>query len=221
MHCDDISLILNENELSFRIMFYLFCFIFPSMQRKCGSSQFIQPPVAKKINHTNLNNPIILPSVTSRPTRPVLSPTASSNQQPSNEARQLLFVGQKSKFNISEVSQVNKWQLPVQGNTPNLATRPGTVTSIPMNHVKLPDPRIQTRGSSMTKHKSNESRVKITTNQELDPDDILQRKRMHWRIKKQEQRARKAARERELGHQTMVNQSGHSWSNNITHVVQR
>ncbi|MCJ8731686.1 hypothetical protein PDJAM_G00202410 [Pangasius djambal] len=189
-------------------------------QRRCGTSQVIHPPVAQKMNHTNLNNPVILPSVTSRPTRPVLSPTASSNQQPSNEARQLLFEGQKGKTKYSEVSQVNKWQLQVQGNVPTSATRPGTVTSIPMNHVKLSDPQIQTRGSSMTKFKSNQSQLKITTDQELDPDDVIQRKRMHWRIKKQEQRARKAARERELSHQTTLNQSRHSWSNNVTHVVQ-
>lgn len=173
------------------------------------------------MNHTALNNPVILPSVTSRPTRPVLSPTASSNQQRSNEARQLLFEGQKGKPKFSEVSQVNKWQQQVQGNVPTSATRPGTVTSMPMSHVKLSDPRIQTRGSSLTKLRSNQSQLKITANKELDPDDVIQRKRMHWRIKKQEQRARKAARERALSHQTSLNQSRHSWSNNVTHVVQR
>lgn len=191
-----------------------------SSQRKCGTSQVIHPPVAQKINHTALNNPVILPSVTSRPTRPVLSPTASSNQQRSNEARQLLFEGQKVKPKFSEMSQVNKWQQQVQGNVPTSATRPGTVTSMAMSHVKPSDPRIQTRGSSMTKLRSNQSQLKITTNQELDPDDVIQRKRMHWRIKKQEQRARKAARERALSHQTSFNQSRHSWSNNVTHVVQ-
>lgn len=173
------------------------------------------------MNHPDINNPVTLPSVTSRPTRPVLSPTASSNQQPLIEARQLLCGGQKGRTEFSEVSQVKKWQLQVQGNVPTSATRPGTVTSMPMNHVKLSDPRIQIRGSSVTKLKSNQSPLTITANQELDTDDVIQRKRMLWRIKKQEQRARKAARERALSHQTPLNQSRHSWSNNITHVVQR
>ncbi|KAK2860610.1 hypothetical protein Q7C36_004776 [Tachysurus vachellii] len=186
-------------------------------QRKCGSSQVIHLPVAQQPSRTNLNHPVVLPSVTSRPTWPVLSPTASSNQQPSNEARQLLFEGQKGKTTSSEASQVNKWQLQVQGNVHTSATRPGTVTSIPMNHVKLSEPPIQARGSSVTKFKSHQSQLKITPNQEFDPDDAIQRKRMHWRIKKQEQRARKAAREKEL--HTTLNQQRHGWSNNITHVV--
>lgn len=223
VHCGDIPLTVSVNKLSIKIIFFflLFSFLFHQIQRKCGTSQVIHPPVAQKMNHTALNNPVILPSVTSRPTRPVLSPTASSNQQRSNEARQLLFEGQKGKPKFSEVSQVNKWQQQVQGNVPTSATRPGTVTSMPMSHVKLSDPRIQTRGSSLTKLRSNQSQLKITANQELDPDDVIQRKRMHWRIKKQEQRARKAARERALSHQTSLNQSRHSWSNNVTHVVQR
>ncbi|KAG7330071.1 hypothetical protein KOW79_006293 [Hemibagrus wyckioides] len=189
-------------------------------QRKCGSPQVIHLPVAQKMNHTNHNHPVILPSVTSRPTWPVPSPNASSNQQSSNEARHLLFEGQKGKTKCSEVSQVNKWQLHVQGNVPTSATRPGTVTSMPMNHVKLSEPRIQTIGSSVTKFKSNQSQLKTTANQELDPDDVIQRKRMHWRIKKQEQRARKAAREKGLSHQTSLSQLRNSWSNNVTHVVQ-
>lgn len=172
------------------------------------------------MNHTDYNSPVTPPRVTSRPTRHVLSPTASSNQQPLNETRQLLFEGQKGKPNFSEASQVKKWQLQVQGNVPMSATRPSTVTSMPMNHVKLSDPRIQ-RGSSVTKLKSNQKQLTITANQEVDADDVIQRKRMLWRIKKQEQRARKAARERELSHQTALNQSRHSWSNNITHAVQR
>ncbi|KAM9501392.1 uncharacterized protein Hap1MRO34_010673 isoform 1-T4 [Clarias gariepinus] len=189
------------------------------LQRKRCSPQFVHPPVAQKMNRTDLSNPVILPSVTLRPSRPVLSPTASSNQQPSNEAK-LLFEGQKGKAKFSEVAQVNKWQLQIQGNVPTSTTRPGTVTSIPMNHVKLSDPQIQTRGSSVNKIRSNQSQLKITANQELDPDDVIQRKRMLWRIKKQEQRARKAARERELRHQTTLNQRRHCWSNNITHAVQ-
>lgn len=176
----------------------------------------IHLPVAQQPSRTNLNHPVILPSVTSRPTWPVLSPTASSNQQPSNEAKQLLFEGQKGKTTSSEASQVNKWQLQVQGNVHTSATRPGTVTSIPMNHVKLSEPPIQARGSSVTKFKSHPSQLKITANQEFDPDDAIQRKRMQWRIKKQEQRARKAAREKEL--HTTLNQPRHSWSNS-THVV--
>ncbi|KAF7706241.1 uncharacterized protein si:dkey-28a3.2 [Silurus meridionalis] len=171
-------------------------------QRKCSTSQVIHPPVAQKRIHTDFHNPVHLPCVTSRPTRPVLSPTASSNQQPSNEAK------------VSEMSQVNKWQLHIQGNVPTSATRPGTVNSMPMNHVKLSDPRMQTRGSSMTKLKSNQNQSKMAANKELDTDDVVQRKRMLWRIKKQEQRARKAAREREL------NQSRRNWSNNITQEIQ-
>lgn len=174
------------------------------------------------MNHPNLNNPVTLLNITPRPTRPVLSPTAASNQQPLNEARHLLFEGQKGKPKISAASQVKKWQLQVQGNFPTSATRPGTVTSVPMNHVKLSGPGIQTKGgSSVTKLKSNQSPLKITANQELDPDDVVQRKRMLWRIKKQEQRARKAARERELSHEMPLDQSRRSFLNNSTQVVQR
>lgn len=219
MHYGDIPLTEIVNKLT--ILFLLFHFIFHPIQRKCGTSQFIHPPVAQRMNPTDLNNPLALSSIASRPARPVLSPTASSNQQPLNEARQLLFDGQKGKTKFAEVSQVKKWQLQVQGNVPSSATRPGTVTSMPMNHIKLSDPRIQTRGSSMTKLKSNQSPLKKTANQEQDPDDVIQKKRMLWRIKKQEQRARKAARERELNRQTTLNQSRHSWSNNITHVAER
>lgn len=170
------------------------------------------------MNRLDFNYPVTLPSVNSRPTRPVLSPAASSNQQPLNEARQLLFDAQ-GKTKMLEVSQVKKWQLQVQGNAPTSATRPGTVTSMPTNHVKLPDPQIQTRGSPANNITSNQSQLNKSANP--DPDDLVQKKRMHWRIKKQEQRARKAAREKELSQQTALNQSRHSWSNNSTHVVQR
>nr|XP_055052374.1 uncharacterized protein si:dkey-28a3.2 isoform X1 [Misgurnus anguillicaudatus]XP_055052383.1 uncharacterized protein si:dkey-28a3.2 isoform X1 [Misgurnus anguillicaudatus]XP_055052392.1 uncharacterized protein si:dkey-28a3.2 isoform X1 [Misgurnus anguillicaudatus] len=39
---------------------------------------------------------------------------------------------------------------------------------------------------------------KSTPNPEEDPDEVIHRRRMHWRIKKQEQRARKAVRDSEL-----------------------
>ncbi|KAK3545306.1 hypothetical protein QTP70_003652 [Hemibagrus guttatus] len=88
-------------------------------QRKCGSSQVIHLPVAQKMNHTNHNHPVILPSVTSCSTWPALSPTASSNQQSSNEARHLLFEGQKDEAEVcylpdddcsDEPLSENKWR---------------------------------------------------------------------------------------------------------------
>ncbi|TTI61479.1 hypothetical protein Baya_15455 [Bagarius yarrelli] len=188
-------------------------------QRNYGSSPVIRLPVAQKINYTSQNNRVVLPNITLRPVRPVLSPTASSNQQQSIGTRQQLFEEQKGKTNCPELSQVNKRQLQVQGDVPFSATIPDTVTPMPMNHGTLSVPQIQTRGSSMSKFKRNQCQLKMTTNQKLDTDEAIQRKRMHWRIKKQEQRARKAAREKELSHQTTFNQPRRSWSN-ITHEVQ-
>ncbi|XP_036453627.1 uncharacterized protein si:dkey-28a3.2 [Colossoma macropomum] len=180
------------------------------IQRKCISSQVQHQFVAKPASHTNLNNHSVLPVVPLRPTRLVLSPTASnqqSNQQSSN--------GSKAKF--SETSQVKKWH--IQASAPMLSSRPDTVTSTLMNHVKPSGPQVQIRRPFMTNLK-NKSRFKATANQELDPEEILRRKRMHWRIKKQEQRARKAARERELVHTAKLCHSGLDSSNKITELVQ-
>ncbi|KAI4900962.1 hypothetical protein NFI96_000481 [Prochilodus magdalenae] len=66
----------------------------------------------------------------------------------------------------------------------------------------------------------NKSHFKAPANQELDPEEILRRKRMHWRIKKQEQRARKAARERELRQNTKLTHLALDSSNKITEPVQ-
>ncbi|XP_017575444.1 uncharacterized protein si:dkey-28a3.2 [Pygocentrus nattereri] len=180
------------------------------VQRKCISSQVHHQCVAKPTGHTNLNNHSALPVVTLRPTRLVLSPTASnqlSNQQSSN--------GIKAKF--SEMSQVKKWQ--IQPSAPTLSIRPDTVTTTQINHVKPSGPQMQNRRTFMTNLK-NKSHFKAAANQELDPEEILRRKRMHWRIKKQEQRARKAARERELSHTAKLCHSGLDSSNKITELVQ-
>ncbi|KAL7880076.1 hypothetical protein SRHO_G00023300 [Serrasalmus rhombeus] len=180
------------------------------VQRKYISSQVHHQCVAKPTSHTNLNNHSALPVVTLRPTRLVLSPTASnqlSNQQSSN--------GVKAKF--SEMSQVKKWQ--IQPSAPTLSIRPDTVTTTQINHVKPSGPQMQMRRTFMTNLK-NKSHFKAAANQELDPEEMLRRKRMHWRIKKQEQRARKAARERELSHTTKLCHSGLDSSNKITELVQ-
>ncbi|KAL6490481.1 hypothetical protein MHYP_G00008260 [Metynnis hypsauchen] len=180
------------------------------VQRKYISSQVHYQCVTKPTSHTNLNNHSVLPVVTLRPTRLVLSPNASnqlSNQQSSN--------GIKAKF--SEMSPVKKWQ--TQTSAPTLSTRPDTVTSTQINHVKPSSPQMQIRRTFMTNLK-NKSHFKAAANQELDPEEILRRKRMHWRIKKQEQRARKAARERELSHTAKLCHSGLDSSNKITELVQ-
>ncbi|XP_058639352.1 uncharacterized protein si:dkey-28a3.2 isoform X3 [Onychostoma macrolepis] len=68
---------------------------------------------------------------------------------------------------------------------------------------------IQKKTSRCTKHsgpqtqptdksRSNRSQIVATPNPQEDPEEVIRRRRMQWRIKKQEQRARKAACERRL-----------------------
>ncbi|XP_072544021.1 uncharacterized protein [Salminus brasiliensis] len=179
--------------------------LFQPIQRKSTSYQLHHPSVTKLGSHTNRNDHAVLPAVPPRPARLVLSPT-ESNQQPSN--------GSKTTF--SETSQVKKWQLQTCALTPS--TRPDTVTSTRiMNHVKPFPPQMQNRRPCMTNLRTKQNHFKAAANQGLDPEEILRRKRMQWRIKKQEQRARKAAQERELSHQAKL---GLDLYNNITEVVQ-
>ncbi len=48
------------------------------------------------------------------------------------------------------------------------------------------------------KSRSNRIQIVATPNPQEDPEEVIRRRRMQWRIKKQEQRARKAAHERRL-----------------------
>ncbi|XP_016305605.1 uncharacterized protein LOC107660722 [Sinocyclocheilus anshuiensis] len=48
------------------------------------------------------------------------------------------------------------------------------------------------------KSRCDRSLIVATPNPQEDPEEVIRRRRMQWRIKKQEQRARKAARERKL-----------------------
>ncbi|XP_016144565.1 uncharacterized protein [Sinocyclocheilus grahami] len=57
------------------------------------------------------------------------------------------------------------------------------------------------------KSRCDRSQIVATPNPQEDPEEVIRRRRMQWRIKKQEQRARKAARERKL-HQMMVPPQG-------------
>lgn len=182
------------------------------MQRKRGSVQFSHPLAAQSVSHTDISNHVIQATVPTRLARPVLSPTSSVNQQPSNiQSRQILCGGQHTL----KTSQVKKFQSRCQRRATTLSTKP----SAQMNHVKLPGPSKQTRGTFSTVSKSN--RHFTTANKELDPDDVIYRKRMLWRIKKQEQRARKAALERQLRQQrTLGAQLEHNWTNDKAEAVQ-
>ncbi|XP_066536809.1 uncharacterized protein si:dkey-28a3.2 [Hoplias malabaricus] len=162
------------------------------LQSKCNSSQVHRQPVAKPVCQTNLDNHMVLPAMPLHPTRLVLSPTAS-NQQSCQQSSN----GRKAKF--SETSQVKKRQL--QACAPTSSTRPETVTSTPMSHVKHPGPQMQIKRHYMTNLKNNLSHLKAAAKQGIDPEEVLKRKRLQWRIKKQEQRAKKAARERQLSYQ--------------------
>lgn len=48
------------------------------------------------------------------------------------------------------------------------------------------------------KSRCDRSQIVATPNPKVDPEEVIRRRRMQWRIKKQEQRARKAAHERKL-----------------------
>ncbi|XP_007255766.3 uncharacterized protein si:dkey-28a3.2 [Astyanax mexicanus] len=180
------------------------------VQRKWTNFQVHYPPVAKPGSHTNLNDHAVSTAAASRPTRLVLSPTESNQQSNQHSAN-----WGKTKF--SQSSQVNKWQLQTSALTSSI--RPDTVTSTQMNHIQPCTPRMQNRRSFMTNLKNKRNRFKADSNQGLDAEEILRRKRMHWRIKKQEQRAKKAARERELSQHAHFNQLGPSLYNNIPEVV--
>ncbi|XP_073764293.1 uncharacterized protein si:dkey-28a3.2 isoform X3 [Danio rerio] len=60
---------------------------------------------------------------------------------------------------------------------------------------------LQTQSSN--KSRTNRSQITATPNPQEDSEEVIRRRRMQWRIKKQEQRARKAESERKL-HQMMA-----------------
>ncbi|XP_056318611.1 uncharacterized protein si:dkey-28a3.2 [Danio aesculapii] len=64
---------------------------------------------------------------------------------------------------------------------------------------------LQTQSSN--KSRTNRSQIMATPNPQEDPEEVIRRRRMQWRIKKQEQRARKAACEKKL-HQMMATPHG-------------
>ncbi|XP_050969764.1 uncharacterized protein si:dkey-28a3.2 isoform X2 [Labeo rohita] len=64
------------------------------------------------------------------------------------------------------------------------------------------------------KSRTNRIQIVATPNPQEDPEEIIRRRRMQWRIKKQEQRARKAAHERKL-RQMMVPPQGRDSQHNI------
>lgn len=186
-------------------VFNCFVFILQPIQRKYLGSQVHRPSAAKPASHA------VLTDVTLRPARIVLSPTASnqlSNQPSSN--------GGRTKF--AEASQMKKW--PLQASAPTSFSRQETVAPTQMNHVKPSSPQTQIRRPFMAGLKNNQRHLKAAANQGLDAEEILRRKRMHWRIKKQEQRARKAAREKELRDQINLSHVGLDDSN-VTELVQR
>ncbi len=60
--------------------------------------------------------------------------------------------------------------------------------------TKLSGPQTQPTDKS----RSNRIQIVATPNPQEDPEEVIRRRRMQWRIKKQEQRARKAVHERRL-----------------------
>ncbi|XP_026873056.2 uncharacterized protein si:dkey-28a3.2 isoform X2 [Electrophorus electricus] len=191
-----------------------------SVKRKCDNSHTYQPAVARSVSHTRFDSCAIPATVTSAPSHLVLSSTTSATQQSSNGGRQLFLEAEQAKRISTEAPQVKQWQLQVQGGAPTPPPRPNAVTFTQMNRAKFPGPQAQTRGPFMTKLKNNQSHFKAISNQELDADELVRRKRMHWRIKKQEQRARKAARERELSQERAHNLLGPT-SSNVSELTQR
>ncbi|XP_051754557.1 uncharacterized protein si:dkey-28a3.2 isoform X2 [Ctenopharyngodon idella] len=65
------------------------------------------------------------------------------------------------------------------------------------------------------KSRTNRSQTVAMPNPQVDPQEVIRRRRMQWRIKKQKQRARKAANERKL-RQTMLPPQGQTSGQNIT-----
>ncbi|XP_076829709.1 uncharacterized protein LOC143475684 isoform X2 [Brachyhypopomus gauderio] len=201
------------------------------VQRKCDNSYTYHPSVAKPVSHPCLNSCAIPATVTAGPAHLSLSSTAPAPQQLPNSGRQLLLAEQ-GRRKPSEAPQVRQWQQQLQRGAPPPPpplpppppppplTRPNTVTFAQMNHAKLSGPQAQTRGPFVTKLKPNQSNLKAVSNQDLDQEEMIRRKRMHWRIKKQEQRARKAARERELSQHRTHSLLGPSASGSIAELVQ-
>ncbi|KAK9972261.1 hypothetical protein ABG768_025583 [Culter alburnus] len=65
------------------------------------------------------------------------------------------------------------------------------------------------------KSRTNKSQIVAMPNPQVDPQEVIRRRRMQWRIKKQKQRARKAANERKL-RQAMLPPQGQTSGQNIT-----
>ncbi|XP_059382283.1 uncharacterized protein si:dkey-28a3.2 [Carassius carassius] len=66
------------------------------------------------------------------------------------------------------------------------------------------------------KSRCDRSQIVATANPQEDPEEVISRRRMQWRIKKQEQRARKAAREKRLRQVMVPPQSQDLQSQNST-----
>ncbi|XP_016330284.1 uncharacterized protein LOC107679280 isoform X2 [Sinocyclocheilus anshuiensis] len=66
------------------------------------------------------------------------------------------------------------------------------------------------------KSRTNRSQIVATANPQQDPEEVICRRRMQWRIKKQEQRARKAACERTLRQMMIPLQGQDAQSQNFT-----
>ncbi|XP_048041620.1 uncharacterized protein si:dkey-28a3.2 isoform X2 [Megalobrama amblycephala] len=77
--------------------------------------------------------------------------------------------------------------------------------------TKPAGPQAQLRDKSRT----NKSQIVAKPNPQVDPQEVIRRRRMQWRIKKQKQRARKAANERKL-RQAMLPPQGQTSGQNIT-----
>ncbi|XP_067293453.1 uncharacterized protein si:dkey-28a3.2 [Pseudorasbora parva] len=69
---------------------------------------------------------------------------------------------------------------------------------------------------SIDKSRANRSQIVAMPNPQDDPLEVIRRRRMQWRIKKQEQRARKAANERKLRQPTLPPQGQASGQKNTS-----
>ncbi|XP_051521148.1 uncharacterized protein LOC127421828 isoform X2 [Myxocyprinus asiaticus] len=187
-------------------------------QVKGGRSQIQYSPSAASQSstcHTIVSNNHDVNTAVTAPLNPILVSPNITNQHPSKEQR--LLPVKDPQDQASQAHQEKPWQTQFSHTSSqtvmqDMSQDTATFRQILMQKktkrcTKPAGPKTQLTDPFFGESKTKRSHIMATPNAQEESEEVIRRRRMHWRIKKQEQRARNAAHDRKF-HQRVVNDWG-------------
>ncbi|XP_051991413.1 uncharacterized protein si:dkey-28a3.2 isoform X2 [Xyrauchen texanus] len=187
-------------------------------QVKGGRSRIHYSPSAasqSSTRHTVISNNHYVNAAVTAPLTPILVSPIISNQHPSKEQR--LLPVKEPQDQASQAHQEKPWQTQFSHTSSqtvmqDMSQDTATFRQILMQKktkrcTKTAGPKTQLIDPFFGESKTKRSHITATPNAEEESEEVIRRRRMRWRIKKQEQRARNAGHDRKF-HQTVFNDLG-------------